>query len=50
MNNNLGRYQRPYFALQNSHGQAKEFLRKLYKIWARALKKFRQSITYIWKK
>jgi hypothetical protein len=33
---------RPYFALQNSHGHAKEFIRNLEKIWTRALKKVRQ--------
>jgi len=33
---------RPYCALQNSHGHAKEFLRNLYIIWARVLKKVRQ--------
>src|SRR5215469_2936362 len=33
---------KPYFALQNFHGHAKEFLQNLYTIWARALKKARQ--------
>jgi hypothetical protein len=33
---------RPYFALQNSHGHAKEFLRNYLTIWARALKNVRQ--------
>jgi len=28
----------PYFDLKNSHGRAKEFLRNLLTIWARALK------------
>jgi hypothetical protein len=31
-----------HFTAQNSHGHAKEFLRKLSKNWARALKKVRQ--------
>jgi hypothetical protein len=33
---------RPCFVLQNSHGQAKEFLRNLQTIWACDLKKVRQ--------
>jgi hypothetical protein len=35
---------RPHFAAQNSHGHAKEFLRKLSTIWPRALKTFASSI------
>jgi predicted NAD/FAD-dependent oxidoreductase len=36
------------FVLQNSHGHGKGFLRKLYKIWVRALKKIRQPLTRLW--
>jgi hypothetical protein len=38
INNNLRKTPRLYFALQNSHGHAKEFLRNLYTVWARAHK------------
>jgi hypothetical protein len=31
------------FAAQNPHGKAKEFLRKLHAIWARAVIKFHQT-------
>jgi len=34
---------RPSFTVQNSHGHAKKDFLNLYTIWARALKKLRQS-------
>jgi hypothetical protein len=40
--NNLWKTARPYFAIQNSHGHAKGFLRSLWAIWACALIKVRQ--------
>ena len=42
INNNLRKAPRPSFALQNSQGHLKEFLRNLQAIWARAIKKYRQ--------
>jgi hypothetical protein len=36
--NNLWKTPKAYFALKNSHGQAKEFLRGLWTILARAVK------------
>jgi hypothetical protein len=41
-NNYLWKTSRPYFAVQNAHGHATEFLQNLWTIWARALKKARQ--------
>ena len=40
INGNLWKTPRPYFALQNSQGQAKGFRRSLWTIWAIALKIF----------
>ena len=48
INNYYGRLQKLYFALQKKkkpHGHAKELLRNLQTIWARALQKFRQLCT-----
>ena len=45
INSNLWKTPRPYFALQNSHGQAKGFLRRLWTILTLALKKFLQPCT-----
>jgi len=40
INSNLWKAPRPDFALQNSHGKAKGFLRSLWTIWALTLKSF----------